>query len=175
MIAVSTSIDAQNSNPLTAARYGDELADTMADLIIGNDPISNDEAARKVIDGAIVRGKKIADDARDLQARGFKGEMIGIKEEVSGFALYLDDMLYLSSDFQTKPGPDLHVYVTVAVDPRDVTFPDETAIDLGVVQDFYGAQQFKVPHQKDPAYYRTFVLFDTKLKRQYGFAQLSKQ
>ncbi len=169
-----TSIQEQNTNPLTASRYGDELADTMADMIIKNDPLSQDKTARAIIDDAIVRGKRISEAARDLQAEGFLGMMISVDEEVTGYALYLDDMLYLSSDFETKPGPNLHVFLTVLVDPRGQVFPDKTAVDLGVIQNPFGAQQYSVPHQKDPAYLRTLVLYDKNLKRAYGFSQLGK-
>ena len=169
-----TSIRAQNENPLTASRYGDELADAMANLVIQNDDAAKNPAMRKIIDAEIARGKKMGTDARMKQDEGMKGGIIAVKEEAAGYVLYVDDTLYLPSDFTTKPGPDLHVYLTVAVDPRDVAFPDKTAMDLGEVQNVYGAQRYEVKHQENPMLYRTFVLFDTKLKRIYGFAQLSK-
>ena len=169
-----TSIENENMNPLTASRYGDELADTMANLVIQKDPLSLKADTRAVIDQKISMGKKLGEDARKLQAEGMMGQIIQIKEEVSGYVLYLNDMLFLSSDFLTKPGPNLHVYLTQTVDPRDGTFPDKTAIDLGAVQNIYGAQTYAVPHQEDPKLYRTFVLWDKTFSRLYGFAQLAK-
>ncbi len=170
-----TSVDQENKNPLTASRYGDELADAMANLVIQDDPAAKDPAMRKVIDAEIARGKKIGIDARAVQAKGLKGFIIPVREEVQGNVLYFEDMFYLSSDFITKPGPALHVFLTTAVDPRDIaSFPDTTALDLGEVQNAYGAQSYAVPTQENPALYRTFVLFDLKLKRIYGFAQISK-
>ncbi len=169
-----TSIDQQNQNPLTASRYGDELADTMANFIITNDPIVKDAAIRKVIDAEIARGKDIATSAREIQSDGLLGSIIGIKADVIGLALLSENVLYLSSDFITDPGASLHVYVTTVVDPRDDTFPDATAIDLGSLQATYGPQQYDVPVQDDPNKLRTFVLYDTKLKIIYGFAQISK-
>jgi hypothetical protein len=83
-------------------------------------------------------------------------------------------MLYLSSDFVSKPGTNLHVYLTTVVDPRDGSFPDPTAIDLGAIQTVYGAQQFAVPKQEKPELLRTFVLWDKGFNRLYGFAQLTK-
>lgn len=170
----TTSISQQNKNPLVASRFGDELADTMANLIITHDPIIDDPAMRTVIEREIERGKDIAADAREIQNDGWMGAIITVKTETFGYALYVDTTLYLSSDFATKPGPAPHVYLTTVVDPRDVAFPDDTAIDLGPLQTVYGAQQYKVPKQKEPSKLRTFVLYDETLHSISGFAQLSR-
>ncbi len=169
-----TTIAEENQNPLVASRYGDELADSMANLVIQNDEIIKDPIARSAIDAQITFGKQLGTDARQVQAQGMKGTLIPIKMEMAGDALYVSDMLFLASDFSTKPGPELHVLLSTAVDPRDIAFPDPSVIDLGVIQSIYGAQQYRVPHQKNPMLYRTLVLFDRKLSRIYGFAQLSK-
>ena len=169
-----TTISVVNGNPLVASRYGDELADSMANLVISNDPILKDPKIRSVVDEEIALGKQMGTDARSVEGEGMKGGVIPVKAEMDGIILYVHDLLYFSSDFTTKPGPDLHVYLTAAVDPRDMPFPDATAIDLGTIQSAYGAQTYAVPHQKNPMLYRTFVLFDKKLQRLYGFAQLSK-
>ena len=169
-----TSISEQNRNPLTASRYGDELADSMANLIIQEDPAAKDPELRKVIESEIARGKSIGEDARAIQRNGWLGGLIGIKGQVSGYALYLPDELYLSSDFMSTPGPSLRVYLTTVVDPRDVAFPDPTAIDIGSLQSVYGAQVYRVPAQQEPRKFRTFVIYDTRLEMIYGFAQLSR-
>jgi hypothetical protein len=170
-----TSIEQENSNPLTASRYGDELADTMANLIIMNDPLVKEPGMQERIQKEITHGKEIAIAARDKAAEGMQAAIISMKEAVSGYALYVDDTLYFSSDFTTKPGPALHVYLTTVVDPRDVTFPDPTALDLGSLQTTYGQQRYAVPSQKKPELLRTVVLWDTTLNRLYGFGQLSKR
>lgn len=170
----TTSIDQQNANPLVASRYGDELADTMANLVIQNDPIIKEPGMQQIIEKEIARGKSIAMNARETQAQGMKGQIIALKESVIGSVLLFSDTLYFSSDFEAKPGPDLHVYLTTIVDPRDETFPDATALDLGTIQSSYGAQQYNISSSIDPVKMRTLVLFDTKLRRIYGFAQLSK-
>jgi hypothetical protein len=171
----TTSINEQNKNPITAARYGDELADAMANLIIMDNAIVKEEGMRERVQGYIEEGKALGDEARSLMQEGYQGNLIGVEFEMIGIALYLDDMLYLSSDFYTRPGPSVHVYLTTVVDPRDVEFPDATVIDLGQLQTAYGAHQYSVPHQDKPELYRTLVFYDTKLKIMYGFAQLSKQ
>ena len=172
--ANSTSIARENLNPLTASRYGDELADTMANLIINGDPVAEDETMKSIIQSEIARGKQIAEDARAIQNAGMMGALIPITTDTFGYGLFVENMLYLSSDFSVKPGAKLHVYLTTVVDPRDVEFPDATAIDLGVIQSTYGAQQYAVPTQSDPKLLRTLVLWDKTLKRIHGFAQLSK-
>ena len=168
-----TSISKENMNPLTASRYGDELADTMANMIIASGA-SIKPSMLDIINQQIARGKTLASDARATQARGMMGALIASGADTGGYGLYVDDALYLSSDFFSKPGPSLHVYLTTVVDPRDAAFPDATAIDLGEIQNNYGAQQYPVPHQEKPELLRTLVLWDTAVHRLYGFAQLSK-
>lgn len=170
-----TSISIENENPLTASRYGDELADTLANLIITKDPVIQQQGMEKEITKEITKAKSIATDAREKIAQGMMGSILPVGQDAGGYALYVDDKLYLSSDFLADPGPDLHIYLTQAVDPREIEFPDETAIDLGVVQSVYGAQEYKVPSQKNPETLRTLVLWDNKLNKLYGFSQLSRR
>lgn len=168
-----TDIASELQNPLTASRYGDELADRLADLIIQKDPVTEKEGIADMLREKIETAKNLANAARDVQARGMMGALIPMKQTVLGYGLYVDDVLWLSSDFTSDPGPSVHVYLTTVVDPRDVTFPDDTAIDLGELQSPYGAQGYDVPHQDKPELYRTLVVYDTTLERIYGFAQLS--
>lgn len=169
-----TSIATENKNPFTASRYGDELADTLANLFISKDAVVEQPGMKDIIQKKIDEAKTIADDARQEQQKGIMGSFIGIKEDVQGYGLLLDKTLYFSSDFETQPGINLHVYLTNAVDPRDTAFPDTTALDLGVIQSVYGAQQYKLPANSKPETYRTIVLWDTVLKRPYSFVQLTK-
>lgn len=170
-----TSIEKENLNPLTASRYGDEFADTMANLVIQNDPVTKDPGMLAVINAEISRGKEIGQTARDTMDQGMQGMIIPVKESVNGYVLSVNDTLYFSSEFESKPGPALHVYLTTVADPRDTQFPDKTAIDLGLLQAAYGPQQYRVPHQDKPELLRTVVLWDTKLKRLYAFGQLSRR
>lgn len=168
-----TDISSELQNPLTASRYGDELADRLADLIIQKDPVIEKDGVEDMIKKKIETAKNLANEARDVQGRGMMGALISVKQTTIGYGLYVDDVLWLSSDFTTDPGPSVHVFLTTVVDPRDAAFPDDTAIDLGELQTPYGAQGYDVPHQDKPELYRTLVIFDTKLERIYGFAQLS--
>ncbi len=172
--ACSGATTSANKNPLTASRYGDELADTLANLVIQQDPIAKDPAMRALIDSEIAKAKKIGESARETQSQGTRGTFTPIKEQPFGQALYVSNMLYLSTDFASAPGPNLHLYITQVVDPRDAAFPDKTAIDLGEIKSAYGAQEYRVLSQEKPELLRTVVLYDTVLKRLYSFAQLSK-
>jgi hypothetical protein len=160
-------------NPITKARYGDELADLLADLIILKDPIAAKEDMKEQIQAEIAKAKETADEGREEMERGMQGPIIAVKESVTGYVLFLDDRFYVSSDFDSPPGLDLHVYLTTAVDPRDGTFPDDSAVDLGKLKTPYGQQTYNAKLE-NPETYRTFVLWDKKLKRLYGFAQLAK-
>lgn len=170
-----TSISEQNQNPLVASRYGDELADRLADLIIQKDRVLEQAGMEKYVKEKIAEGKRVSQEAHDKKQQGMMGAIIPMNETVTGLALYLDDSLYLSSDFTSDPGPSLHVYLTTVVDPRDAPFPDATAIDLGEIKNFYGASTYAVPHQAKPELLRTIVFYDTKLNRLYAFGQLSRQ
>lgn len=174
MLALTACQANSSGNPLTDSRYGDELADTLANLIIQNDPITKDPTMLQMIKENIAKAKDMGNNARDMMADGMQGAIIAIKEDVVGYVIALNQTLYLSSEFTSKPGLDLHVYLTETVDPRDGVFPDPTAIDLGALQSPYGGQTYAIMSKKDPKLLRTFVLYDRTLKRIYGFAQLSK-
>ena len=92
-----------------------------------------------------------------------------------GQALALEGHLYFGPTFLTLPGPSLHVFMTKAVDPRDVAFPDPSAVDLGLLKTPYGTQSFDMPATVTLPGYRTVVLWDTRLKRLSAFAQLKVQ
>lgn len=168
-----TSIDQENRNPLVASRYGDELASVLADLIIRENPIVQKEGMKERIQKEIEDAKNLAQAGRERYEGAMMGPILMMQMEGVGYVAYKDDTLFISSDFFTKPGPNLHVYLTSAVDPREGEFPDETAIDLGVIQTTYGAQEYAVPPQEDPTTLRTFVLWDKSLGILYSFAQLS--
>lgn len=168
----TTTLERENANPLTAQQYGEELADTLANLIIQKDSITKDAATVERIQSSIQDAKSIADAAQERMQQGMAGALLRVKAVVEGYALYLHDTLYFSPDFYTKPGPDLHVYLSKAVDPRDGTFPDASAIDLGPLQRIEGAQEYAVPSQKNPKEFLSVALWDRSLGLLYGFAQI---
>ncbi|MDD5026541.1 MAG: DM13 domain-containing protein [Candidatus Peribacteraceae bacterium] len=162
------------NNPLFAERYAEELVNRMTELEIQKDPLIEDVEKKAIIDQVREQWMERAKKARDVQREGMTGEFAEMKEYVRGRALLLGKTVYLSTTFESEPGPSLHFYLTTMVDPRDVAFPDPTAVDLGLLQSPYGAQTIAVPEAKDSSLYRTLVLWDASLERLYGFAQLSR-
>ena len=166
-------LDDHMRNPLYAQRYWDELVDRMTNMQIHNDPALKDAAYAADVDKIKHDALKASQDNRLLFREGVQGSFLSMKEETNGLALLLNGTLYLDTTFVSYPGPDLRIYLTEAVDPRDVEFPDETSLDLGKIQNLYGAQEYALPEENKLTKYRTAVLWDKELKRLYAFAQLS--
>jgi hypothetical protein len=164
-------------NPLYAERYYEDLVDQMVDLEIAEPDMREKDADKASL---VERTKNDALAKAKEQARkrleGKSGRFIEVNEIVEGVALLLNNTLYISSDFLAFPGPSVHVYLTTAVDPRDASFPDSTAVDLGLIQSPYGAQTYALPSNlpQDAMQYRTVVIYDDQLKRIYSFAQLAR-
>lgn len=173
--STTTSIEREITNPIVRSRYGDELADMLANIIIQNDPIVEKPGIRAILEREITKAKLLAKEGHDSVSAGTKGALLPMKADVQGGAVYVDDAVHFSTDFEIDPGINLHVYLTTTVDPRDVTFPDPTAVDLGPLQSAYGPQTYPVPGQ-DAAKekLRTLVIWDNTLSYLYSFAQLSK-
>lgn len=168
----SSQPSAPENNSLLKSQRLEELADTLANIIITEDPASKDVVTRNMITAEIAKTKEALAAEQAAQKNGLSGPFLSVMESVQGNVLLKDGMLYLSSDFYSRPGLSLHLYLTTAVDPRDVTFPDVTAVDLGALDYPFGPMAFAV-HGDKTENMRTAVLWDAKLKRLYGFAQLS--
>lgn len=166
-------LDHWMENPLFAERYAEELVEHMVQLAIQNDPVLQDEQKRALADEARRSWLERAQKARKLQREGASGQFIPATAYTVGEVLFLGRSLYFGTTFETTPSLSLHVYLTTVVDPRDLDFPDPTALDLGVLQSAYGAQTYAVPKVNDARLYRTVVLRDQELERIIGFAQLS--
>lgn len=160
------------NNTLLKSQRLEELADTLANIIIMQEPASKDDATREMITAEIAKAKEALAIEQSIQKSGLSGPLLSAMESVQGNVLLQNGVLYLSSDFYSRPGIDLHLYLTTAVDPRDVAFPDVTAVDLGEIKFPFGPMAFAV-QSENLQNMRTAVLWDTKLKRMYGFAQLS--
>lgn len=160
-------------NPLYAEHYAEQLVDAMVNLEVYEDPVLEDEAKKKIVSDTKEKGLAVARQARTDQRDGIIGQFIPMKEYAEGEVLYKENFLHVAPSFVTTPGPDLHVWMTTVVDPRDVEFPDPTAIDIGSLKTAYGAQSYAVPKVEDPKAYRTVVLWDNALGRLWSFAQIS--
>lgn len=161
-------------NPLYALQYGNDLSNTLTDLIIAQDPILQTEGTEEHIQDQIAKAKILIQDGKELRDQGYWGPVLSIPEEASGLALYLNDRLYFSPDFYVDPSPDLHVYLAPLVDPRQTNGPDSTWIDLGVLKSPYAQQVYSVPHQDKPELLRSLVIWDDEFERMHAFAQLSR-
>jgi len=173
--STSPSVDALLENPLFAERYAEELVNSMVEMKIQDDPILVQPGKEAMIDQFRMQWRERADEAKRIQREGRAGFFVPVEEYVKGEVLFRENTLYVDSLFEVTPGPALRVYFTTAVDPRDTEFPDESAVDLGVLKSPYGTQQYRVPKLSNPIHYRTIVLWDTELERLYGFAQISTQ
>ena len=162
-------------NPLYAEWYYKDLVEDMMNLEIQNDPIMQDEKKKAVIDATRQDALEHAKAATKRRQSGLSGHFTAGQEDSKGQVLLLSGILNLGPDFDVVPGPSLHLYLTTAVDPRDIKFPDPSALDLGVMHGPYGAQYYLLPRGQQDMLYRTVVLWDSKLERIYGFAQLSGQ
>lgn len=166
------SLSSRMDNPLYAERYYDDLVEQMVNLIISEDPIIEDEDMKSFIDEQRVNGLREAETANERQRDGLVGNIVSDYSYAIGEVLLLDGTLYVGPEFETVPGPDLHMHLSTVLDPRDGTYPDESAVDLGEVANPYGAHSYALPADA-PDNLRTVVLYDHDLKRIYGFAQLS--
>ena len=168
------SLEQRLENPLYAERYAEEMVDRIVEYKIQKDPITEDKKKVAILENARKKWLEVGRDARNKQREGFSGFLITINEPVQGELLYVNNLLYTDTTFTIAPGPDLHLYLSQVVDPRDAEFPDETAIDIGKIQSAYGAHIYTVPPVEDPQPYRTIAVWDNKLEILHGFAQLSK-
>ncbi len=169
--------DESMRNPLYAEYYWNDLVDTLTNIEIDATRKENAEFLKEK--GNLDRLHSLKEDAlaaakkeRAKRDDGASGPFARDTEETQGFIMLLDNVLYTNPSFNTPPGPSLHIYLSPVVDPRDAVFPDPDATDLGLLQQPYGAQTMVL--SKEPAKKpHVVVLYDTVLKRIYGFAQLS--
>jgi hypothetical protein len=157
------------NNPLVAEQYWSELAEHMADFSRNKDPILKNELQASYIEEQRKRGLDMVGSVREKMEEGMRGGFHPVAEPVLGVALVLENKLYFSPTFLTFPNPQAHVYLSSVVDPRDVKFPDPSAMDIGSLLTPYGAQSYTIDPSLRP---RTIVIYDRRLERIIGFAQL---
>lgn len=166
------SLNDKLQNPLFAQKYYEDLASHMVSLEIHNDAILKNAGIKSIVDKTRLDSVVQAQTAARQKGNGKSGVFVSDDDEVGGSVLLEGSTVYVGPDFLLSPGPSTHFYLTTAVDPRSVPFPDKTAIDLGAVHDAYGAQTLTVPNATSAD--RTLVVYDTQLKKIFGFAQLAK-
>lgn len=159
-------------NPLFRENYYSDLTDHFVNLQIHNDPVTQSGSTKALINHAREEALAAAQEASKVVSSGIFDHFNPVKEDTVGSALLVEDGFYIGTDFSTIPGLDLHVFLTTVVDPREGTFPDATALDLGSLKSPYGAQSYALPEGKEFGRNMTVVLYDLALKRIHGFAQL---
>lgn len=174
-VRTSENLETLLENPLYAERYFKDLVTTMVDMEIHEQRMLTGSGLEATVVRAKERALERAKMAEAQTREGLIGSFVPAKEEPIGQVLLLGTKLYMGSDFSTEPGPNLHVYLSTLIDPRDITFPDEAALHLGPLKNAYGAQNYDVTTTQDAKTFRTVVLYDQALKRVYGFAQISPQ
>ncbi len=158
-------------NPLYAEYFYDNLIEQIVDLQIQKDPGLEGSAgtdAEKMKADALAKTQEV----KQRQLRGKTGTFLPIKEEAVGKVLIETDAAWTGPEFFVTPGIELHLYLSTALDPRDVPFPGPDDLDLGIASPF-GAQKLSVPAGRTGDW-RTAVLWDAKLHRLHGFAQLQQ-
>ncbi|NOS66900.1 MAG: hypothetical protein HOO67_00820 [Candidatus Peribacteraceae bacterium] len=173
---LSMPLQERMNNPLVAERYWSEMAEHMADYVRMGDAIAKDPVKLAIIDAERLHALDRVAEARILKEEGTSGVFVQVTphETAIGEVLLRGTTLSFGTSFLVDPTPSARVYLTTMVDPRDGQFPDQTGIDLGELQTAYGAQEYALPDGTRTDALRTAVLYDTKLERVLGFAQLAK-
>ena len=161
-------------NPLYLERYSESMVDRLTELEIQKDPILENGNKKTYIERTKKKWLEISRKARNTQLQTRTGEFHRMQEYVRGEVLLMDHTLYIGTLFETDAGPELHIYLTTVLDPRDHNFPDETSVDLGLLKSPFGTQYYDVPESEHYEKFRTVVLWDKALDRLYGFAQLAR-
>ncbi len=160
-------------NPLFADQYWTELTERMVTLALRKDPVLKNAAKAKIADRVRSDSVERQKESSLIKGRNPYGPFVSVGEQTQGDALLVESTLFLGPLFGTYPGADLRLYLSETVDPRDVTFPDASAIELGKLQSPYGPQVYDI--DRDPkalAKMRTLVIWDAALGRLIAFAQL---
>lgn len=172
----SSALQEYMKNPLFLERYAEEIVESLVQMQIEENPLLADEKKAALVDKARTYWLAKAKQARREQAEGRQGTFLLMEEFAQGDTLLSPDgRLYIGPTFEVTPSPDLHVFISTVVDPRDQEFPDPSSIDVGSIATPYGAQAFVLPDEMEIEQlllYRTVVLWDTGLERLMSFAQL---
>lgn len=174
-IGSSASLQENLKNPLFAKSYYTDLTGQMVSFTLQKDEILKDARKKGAVERARVNGVQSVEEAQQQIDKGMRASIVSDRDMAIGTVLLVDNVLHFGPDFVSSPGPSLHVYLSDTVDPRLVRFPDSSAVDLGLLQNPYGAQSFVLPEGAAPAGQRKSVaLWDDSIGTLYGFAQLSE-
>ena len=81
--------------------------------------------------------------------------------------------LRLGDNFKTTPGPDLFVYLSAAVDPRnDAAITGNAFVDAGKLASPLGKQNLSLPMDVDPKKFKSVAIWCKKFSVLFGAAAL---
>ena len=84
--------------------------------------------------------------------------------------------LRLATDFSTTPGPDLFVYLSTSVDPKDdVAVTTNDFVNAGRLASPSGSQILNLPESFDPIKFNSVVIWCKQFGVLFGAATLAKQ
>ena len=113
-----------------------------------------------------------------ISAGEFHGGKHAPSDTVSGSAtiVKLDSGAYelrLGDNFKTTPGPDLFVYLSAAVDPRnDVAITGNAFVNAGKLASPSGRQNLSLPMDFDPKKFKSVAIWCKKFSVLFGAAAL---
>ncbi|MFA6522760.1 MAG: DM13 domain-containing protein [Candidatus Peribacteraceae bacterium] len=159
-------------NPLYADQYWLDMVNRMVEMQLQEPDLAKNKTLLATVD-EVRRNALLREQAEARKRReGKEGSFIQVKEFTEGRALLRGTTLSFSPTFSTVPGPNLRIYLSPSLDPRDAAFPDTGSLNVGRLESPYGAQEYLLSEETDTKPFRTVVLYDPKLERLYGFAQL---
>ena len=161
-----------DSNPLFALRYWEEMTDRLANLHVQKDPLLQDKTLAKIADDNRVYALEKAKEVNTVLRGGQLGSFNSVAETITGNAYFRDHTLYLGSDFMAYPGPALHFFLSTDFDPSGKEVEKPGNIDLGIVRNPYGEDTYIIPKTQDTSKIQSLIMWDTRLKRMFGFSQL---
>lgn len=166
-----------NQNPLAREETETAFGQVMVNMIVGEKAeLQKNDLFNEVDRMRLEAGKRI-EEATKERKNGLLGQFVPHKQRTAGFVLLRpkEGVIFTGTTFESDPGPDLHLYGSTVQDPRSEAFPDTEAKDLGTMGFTYGALTMHFDPKLWNNDFRTLILYDKKLKRVYGFAQLSPQ
>jgi hypothetical protein len=169
----SVSLDAALQNPLFAERYSEEIIERLASLQIKEVEGVTDPETLTKIEKAKAQWQKVSDQASDIRFEGKYGRfnLVNNDDFVTGGVLIYKNTLYLSTDFEVLPSPNIVLYASTVVDPREnEVFPSTEDTKLLTLESPYGMQSYAV--KIDTSTLKSIVVYDTFLNRIIGFAQM---
>lgn len=164
-------------NPLAREQVAANATRVMVGMLVNERESLRQNDLFDEVDALRLEWGKKEEEAMKDRKNGLLGSFIPVSQEAFGRILVrpAEGIIFTSTAFSVDPGPQLRLFATKSVDPRGKEFPDADSVDLGVVPFPYGPQTFRFRPNLWQEGMLTLVLYDTKLERMYGFAQLSPQ